>query len=158
MQHGIAAVFIPAVAALACLKGIVAFAHQLAAREFQADASSPAFGHVDLLTVVTHELGHVLGFASVNPMLQAHDWMTETLATGIRRFADPAAAAPPLLRRRPRPRGQRGNSPLPRPAYPMTTTISSPAATTMKPSLALAPVSSPRRNIWIRQTPTAASI
>jgi hypothetical protein len=78
-------------------RGSTAFAQQLAAREFQADASSAAFGHVDLLTVVTHELGHVLGFASVNPMLKGHDWMTATLATGMRRLPDPAAVVQPII-------------------------------------------------------------
>jgi hypothetical protein len=53
-------------------------------------ASSPASRHVDLLTVVMHELGHVLGFPSIDPATLGHDWMTATLGTGIRRLSDPA--------------------------------------------------------------------
>ena len=39
----------------------------------QAVPGSPAYEHVDLLTVVTHELGHVLGFASIEPGILGHD-------------------------------------------------------------------------------------
>jgi hypothetical protein len=63
--------------------------------EFQAMPNSPAYGHVDLLTVVTHELGHVLGFASIDPGTLGHDWMTATLGTGSRRYPDPARASGP---------------------------------------------------------------
>jgi hypothetical protein len=66
--------------------------------EQQALAGSAAFGHVDLLTVVTHELGHVLGFDSVVASMLAHDWMTATLGLGVRRSAD---AASPEERRAP---------------------------------------------------------
>jgi hypothetical protein len=40
--------------------------------------------------VVTHELGHVLGFASIDPSILDHDWMTATLGTGVRRSPTPA--------------------------------------------------------------------
>ncbi len=50
--------------------------------------TSPALGHVDLLTVVTHEFGHLLGLDSVSPALMPHDWMTATLAPGVRRYPD----------------------------------------------------------------------
>src|SRR5205823_1507687 len=56
--------------------------------EVQAAPGSPAYGRVDLLTVVTHELGHVLGFASVDQGTLDHDWMTATLGTGVRRYAE----------------------------------------------------------------------
>jgi hypothetical protein len=53
-------------------------------------AGALAAEHVDLLTVVMHELGHVLGFPSIDPAIAGHDWMTATLGTGIRRLPDPA--------------------------------------------------------------------
>jgi Ca2+-binding RTX toxin-like protein len=53
--------------------------------ELVALTSSPAFGDMDLLTVVMHELGHVLGFADVNPQTQT--LMSATLSTGERHAA-----------------------------------------------------------------------
>jgi hypothetical protein len=67
-----------------------AFGNLVAPAEFQAPAGSPAFGRMDLLTVVEHELGHVLGMSDLDSQTVAHDLMTETLATGIRRVATPA--------------------------------------------------------------------
>jgi hypothetical protein len=67
-----------------------AFPRHLTAHEYAANPSSPASRHVDLLTVVMHELGHVLGFPSIDPTIAGHDWMTATLGTGIRRLPDPA--------------------------------------------------------------------
>jgi hypothetical protein len=78
-----------------------AFTQVASANEVQATVGSPAYGHVDLLTVVTHELGHVLGFASIDAGILDHDWMTATLATGVRRAPDTigqaAPASPPLV-------------------------------------------------------------
>src|SRR5207244_1792349 len=65
-----------------------AFARGTGVHEVQAAPGSPAYGRVDLLTVVTHELGHVLGFASVDQGTLDHDWMTATLGTGVRRYAE----------------------------------------------------------------------
>jgi hypothetical protein len=65
-----------------------AFRDHIFGREYQATAGSPATGKVDLLTVVLHELGHVLGYPDIAPSLEGHDWMTETLGTGIRRLPD----------------------------------------------------------------------
>jgi hypothetical protein len=67
-----------------------AFSRHVAALEYAANPSSPASRHVDLLTVVMHELGHVLGFPSIDPAISGHDWMTATLGTGTRRLPDPA--------------------------------------------------------------------
>jgi VCBS repeat-containing protein len=52
----------------------------------QALPSSPAYGRMDLLTVVMHELGHVVGFgdqASVGP---SRDLMSTSLPAGTRRL------------------------------------------------------------------------
>ncbi|MBD2200773.1 MULTISPECIES: Calx-beta domain-containing protein [Calothrix] len=54
--------------------------------EFQADESSPAFGRVDLLTVLTHELGHVLGLPDIDASITPHQLMSATLSTGVRRI------------------------------------------------------------------------
>jgi hypothetical protein len=61
-------------------------------QERVAHEGSAAAGRMDLLTVVAHELGHVLGFASVDAGTQPHHLMTATLAAGVRRLA----AEPPL--------------------------------------------------------------
>jgi hypothetical protein len=62
------------------------FAVATAGQELQAQPGSPAFGRMDLLTVVEHELGHVLGLDDLDPGTQAHDLMTATLGTGTRRL------------------------------------------------------------------------
>ena len=48
--------------------------------------SAPPAGREDLLTVVMHELGHVLGLNDVDPATFPDDLMAETLATGVRRL------------------------------------------------------------------------
>jgi hypothetical protein len=50
--------------------------------ELVAMASSPAIGDMDLLTVVMHEMGHVLGFEDLNP--EANLLMSGTLDAGER--------------------------------------------------------------------------
>ncbi|HTU01993.1 MAG TPA: hypothetical protein VMG58_09265, partial [Candidatus Sulfotelmatobacter sp.] len=53
-----------------------------------------AAGEMDLLTVVTHELGHVLGYSDVPG--QASGVMAATLEAGVRRTtADPTPATAP---------------------------------------------------------------
>ena len=53
--------------------------------QWVADGHSPAFGQIDLLTVVMHELGHVLGFADQQATnLSTATLMTETLPDGVR--------------------------------------------------------------------------
>ena len=53
--------------------------------ELLATRSSEASGHMDLLTVVMHELGHVLGFDDLTSPTDAGDLMYESLPTGVRR-------------------------------------------------------------------------
>ncbi len=57
---------------------------------FDATPGSPAFGQVDLLTVVEHEMGHILGLPDLDPAAQRNDLMDTTLAPGVRR--EPSAA------------------------------------------------------------------
>ena len=51
--------------------------------ELLADKDSAAFGHVDLLTVITHELGHAVGVADVHGDIS--DIMDAEISTGVRR-------------------------------------------------------------------------
>jgi subtilisin-like proprotein convertase family protein len=69
------------------------FAVPAGGSELEARPGSPAFGHMDLLTVVEHELGHVLGLDDLAPGWAAHDLMTATLGLGARRFPDRTAGA-----------------------------------------------------------------
>ena len=48
--------------------------------------SGPAATEVDLLTVVMHEMGHILGYADLDPRLYPNQLMTETLSVGVRRL------------------------------------------------------------------------
>jgi hypothetical protein len=66
-----------------------AFGNPVAPAEYQASAASAALGRMDLLTVVEHELGHVLGLSDLDPQAVPHDLMTLTLGTGVRRIAAP---------------------------------------------------------------------
>ncbi len=54
--------------------------------EWIADAHGPAFGRMDLLSVVTHEIGHVLGFDHGD--VGSYDVMAATLEPGVRYGAD----------------------------------------------------------------------
>jgi PKD repeat protein len=53
--------------------------------ELLADNFSVASGRMDLLTVVMHELGHILGLADLISARNMGDVMYETLPTGVRR-------------------------------------------------------------------------
>ena len=52
------------------------------------DPSSAAAGHLDLLTTVTHELGHVLGLGDETAASDANDLMYINLVDGERRLPD----------------------------------------------------------------------
>ena len=51
--------------------------------ELLASESSDAFGHMDLLTVVMNEMGHVLGLEDFDP--KAQEQMDTTIEPGVRR-------------------------------------------------------------------------
>jgi hypothetical protein len=57
-----------------------------------ADRSSPAFGRMDLETVVLHELGHVLGLPDLNLPAQTNNLMAADFMPGVRRLPDGLAA------------------------------------------------------------------
>jgi hypothetical protein len=65
------------------------FAIPITAYEMLALGNSPAAGRMDLLTVVEHELGHVLGLPDVPAQVAPDDLMDTTLATGVRRLPSP---------------------------------------------------------------------
>ena len=50
-----------------------------------ADSASAAFGRMDLLTVITHELGHAIGYVDNEP---GHAVMDEDLEAGVRYLLD----------------------------------------------------------------------
>lgn len=64
------------------------FSLQTAATERMASGDSAAANHVDLLTVVEHELGHLLGLTDLNSQATAHDVMAGTLGLSTRRTPD----------------------------------------------------------------------
>jgi len=53
--------------------------------QLSAHAGSPVQGRMDLLTVVMHELGHVLGLPDLDPREESYHLMAATLAPGVRR-------------------------------------------------------------------------
>jgi Ca2+-binding RTX toxin-like protein len=59
---------------------------------FGATPGSAAYGHMDLVTVVEHEIGHVLGFEHADA--GAYAVMQETLAPGVRYALEPAPVEP----------------------------------------------------------------
>jgi hypothetical protein len=50
-----------------------------------ADSSSSAYDQMDLLTVVMHELGHVLSYEDVDSQTSSCDLMSDVLTAGVRR-------------------------------------------------------------------------
>ncbi len=55
--------------------------------ELQATGGAAA-GGVDLLTVVMHELTHIMGGVDLNPAVYPHELMTDSLGIGIRRLPE----------------------------------------------------------------------
>jgi len=64
---------------------------QSSATSFLASGTSPAAGRVDLLTVMTHEVGHVLGFKDLDASSSPNDLMAGILGPGQRRVLPSAA-------------------------------------------------------------------
>ncbi|HJZ53858.1 MAG TPA: LamG-like jellyroll fold domain-containing protein, partial [Gemmataceae bacterium] len=87
-------------------------------------ASRPAARGYDLLTVVMHELGHVIGLADLNPADVPHDLLTTTLGLGTRWLPAVPAARPGLSA------GTADGDPV-----PVGAVAPAPAPTTPPPSL-----------------------
>jgi hypothetical protein len=73
--------------------GDSAFGSAVTSAELRAAPGSPAFNRMDLLTVVEHELGHVLGLSDLDPQAVPHDLLTTTLGLGVRRLPTPTVGA-----------------------------------------------------------------
>jgi VCBS repeat-containing protein len=69
------------------------FARLVAPTELQAESGTSAFGRVDLLTVLTHEIGHVLGLPDLPVTVAQHHIMTEFIGLGTRRTVTPLSRA-----------------------------------------------------------------
>jgi len=54
--------------------------------ELAAGAGSLAAGRMDLLAVVMHELGLVMGLQEFDPAVMPHSLMTDVLGAGVRRL------------------------------------------------------------------------
>ena len=59
-----------------------------------AGETSEAYGEIDLLTVVMHELGHVFGFKDLNPEQASDALMSATLETGVRHLPGADSTGP----------------------------------------------------------------
>lgn len=64
----------------------VEFSNSVSKSELRADASDPAFGKVDLLTVISHEMGHILGLNHPDSSDGFDNLMSATLPVGVRRL------------------------------------------------------------------------
>src|SRR5262249_47362164 len=66
------------------------FSASAAHGQLQATPSSPAYGRMDLLTVIMHEFGHVLGYDDIASGPRANDLMGTWLQPGVRRLPSQA--------------------------------------------------------------------
>ncbi len=66
------------------------FSRQMSNGQLIASPESLAYGQIDLLTVISHELGHVLGLEDVDLSTDNSSLMTATLGPGIRRLPSQA--------------------------------------------------------------------
>ena len=62
------------------------FPNVLTSWEHRAGFGSNATGRIDLLTVLAHEFGHLLGFSDVSPDIDPTRLMTAVLPPGVRRM------------------------------------------------------------------------
>ncbi|KJC57360.1 hypothetical protein UP10_30410 [Bradyrhizobium sp. LTSPM299] len=69
------------------------FAHTVSATDLFADPTSAAAGHLDLLTAVSHELGHVVGLPDDTTPAHSSDLMYINLVDGERRLPSAADVA-----------------------------------------------------------------
>ena len=69
------------------------FAQMLTSTAFAALPGSAAYGHYDLLTVIEHEIGHLLGFVATDQEMEDH---VETI-DGSQVFVAPGVSAPVFL-------------------------------------------------------------
>jgi len=76
-----------------------AFSNLVAPTQLSATPNSVAGEQVDLLTVISHELGHVLGLPDLDPNADPYNLMSATLASGTRSLPMGVEARPaaPLL-------------------------------------------------------------
>jgi hypothetical protein len=102
------------------------FTTQVSTTQLAAAAGSAAAGHVDLLTVVMHELGHLIGYSDVPTAQNPTSLMADQLGPGVRRL--PPAAPAPVVH----------TAPVTTPA---ASTNSAPPVTT--PAVIAAPVTTP---------------
>lgn len=62
------------------------FGHSIATTDLVATSTSAALGHYDLLTVVMHEFGHILGLPDLDEHSTPNQLMTESLDPSVRRL------------------------------------------------------------------------
>ena len=72
-------------------------AQNAAGTDLLTDPSNAAAGHMDLLTAVTHELGHVLGLPDTTAAADVNDLMYINLADGERKLPDAADVGQALV-------------------------------------------------------------